>query len=268
MITKEPYICDDGRWPESSSGCCYDHNGPRCPRLCETQIRWRLDRSQHIPWWTRWDHTGQGVYQCTCLGCPSTTDEVVTTLTDLQDNIWDNGQVMLVDIARREGLVYGPNRRMQELMVERNDRVMYIIKPLNSTNGAAIESELKSVNERYARLIAEAAHEYPDEYIDDEDDDSNLGHQKEGQSGPVFLVLIVACTTVILVGMGLATYCVVQRRKLQSAVTGFEPSEEIVIGRAIPSAGAPGNPGKDAVAGAAVTVAAPTRPKNEAYELS
>jgi len=261
MITNEPYICDDGRWPESSSGCCYENNGPRCPRLCETQLLWRVDRTQHIPWWTRWDETEQGVYQCTCRGCPSTTDEATSVVADLQDNIWENGQVMLVDIARREGLVYGANRRMQELMAERNEDVLHIIELMNSTNRADIESKLSSINARYVGLITEAAHNYPDEYQEDEHPER---HQREGRSLSAFLILIVACSVVIMVGMGLATYCVVQRRKLQTPVTGFEPSEEIVIGRAIPSAVAPG---KDTVAGA-VTVAAPTRPKSEAQELS
>jgi len=272
MITANSYVCDDGKWPESSSGCCYDDtNVPACPRLCETQLQYRLDRNQNYPWWSRWDDTGKGVYQCTCLGCPSTTDEVATTISNLNDNIWDNGQVMLVDIARREGLKYGPNRRMQELMAERNEAVLYIIAPLNATNRAGIEKKVVEINSHYTALITEAAQKYEDDGWRRGQNDRDPDRDRSWSSA--FAVLVVSCTLIILIGMGLATYCVIQRRKSQSPITAFEPNDDVVIGRAVASADS-STAGKDAITGAPrmpapVTVSAPTKsPKSEVTMLS
>merc|ERR1712176_274243 len=60
------FVCDDGLWPQAHSGCCVDNvtNMVGCPKLCESERLWRLDRTRGIPWWARW-HEGPGIVaQC------------------------------------------------------------------------------------------------------------------------------------------------------------------------------------------------------------
>eukprot|EP00439_Symbiodinium_sp_Y106_P035795 s3368_g4.t1 len=167
MLTMSNYVCDDGRWPEANTGCCVSNQvttaigrNASCPALCETKFVWRLDGPGALVL-ARYSNTT--VYQCTCDGCPafddSGVDEVKRTL---EESIWDNGQVLLVDIARREGLQLGPNRKMQELMQERNELVLKASSSLTTSNRAEVETRIRDINAYYSRMIEEAARSYPD----------------------------------------------------------------------------------------------------------
>ncbi|CAE8639320.1 unnamed protein product, partial [Polarella glacialis] len=206
------YVCDDGRWPDSSSGCCVDNTTQQvgCPKLCETQFVWRLDRRQGIPWWARWNDGSGVVYQCTCGECPASTDKAIADVKQtVEESIWDNGQVMLVDIARREGMKLGPNSRMQELMAQRNVAVTEILKTYTSDNSAEAQSMINSVNIKYGALIAEAANSYPDDGSGSRDDWGPDGEQKK--TFTMFIVVIVACTVAVLCAIGAAVYCFFRR---------------------------------------------------------
>merc|ERR1719393_333932 len=101
------YVCDDGRWPESSSGCCYPEGAPEelgCPTLCEEQRLWRVDKpSGGMPWWSRYPRDNKVVPQCTCRGCPATPEDMEDKMgRTIEESLWDNGQMILMDIARRE----------------------------------------------------------------------------------------------------------------------------------------------------------------------
>jgi len=167
------HVCDDGQWPESSTGCCFTPTNSSlanssliagCPRLCETEHMWRLDRHDSTPWWTRWTPSGGAVTQCTCSGCPGTSQEGRKLLAKtVEESVWDNGQVMLVDVARREGLHLGPNYRMQELMAERNAQILRTIAFFGPLPNSETESRISSLNQYYAGLILHAARgTYPD----------------------------------------------------------------------------------------------------------
>merc|ERR550532_1898893 len=73
----------------------------------------------------------------------------------LKESVWDNGQVMLVDIARREELTLGPTRRMQELMVRRNSEILRTVEKVGNSGDAS--SQIAAINDKYGVLITAAA---------------------------------------------------------------------------------------------------------------
>lgn len=264
MLTMSNYVCDDGRWPEANTGCCVSNQvttaigrNASCPALCETKFVWRLD-GPGLPWWARYSNTT--VYQCTCDGCPafddSGVDEVKRTL---EESIWDNGQVLLVDIARREGLQLGPNRKMQELMQERNELVLKASSSLTTSNRAEVETRIQDINAYYSRMIEEAARTYPD---------IGLGAPEPGrgaEAGLSLMLAILLTLTVLLVIVLIVIVLYLMRRrntKQQTPVTAFSENDQIVIGSPV----APNQDGmkeQGVVGGAAVTVAAPTKGRSE-----
>jgi len=182
-------------------------------------------------------------------------DEVKRTL---EESIWDNGQVLLVDIARREGLQLGPNRKMQELMQERNELVLKASSSLTTSNRAEVETRIRDINAYYSRMIEEAARSYPD---------IGLGPEsaKGAETGLSLMLAILLTVTVLLVIVLIVIVLYLMRRrntKQQTPVTAFSENDQIVIGSPV----APNQDGmkeQGIVGGAAVTVAAPTKGRSE-----
>lgn len=156
------YICLDGRWPHASSGCCTNNQTGivGCPRLCESQRMWRLDRTRGIPWWARYHPQEEMIAQCTCHECPESLEGIQEVVaTTIEEDLWENGQRMLIDIARREGLDLGPNRHMQELMARRNEEIIEFTQTLavGSDMQAEIDDHIGEINQRYIRELTSAA---------------------------------------------------------------------------------------------------------------
>jgi len=263
----DSHVCDDGQWPEAASGCCKsDETGiVGCPRLCETQRVWRLDRTRTVPWWARW-YTGDGIIaQCTCVGCPESPVEKREKLKrTVEDSVWDNGQAMLVDIARREGLQLGPNRRMQELMLRRNSEIISTISQFGDSGET--DQRIGAINDRYALLITDAARQGDDEHPDG----GRLYSEgkRDEQNLEVIIAIIVSCSCVLLVAVAVATWLLIRKRKRESPISTFGGNPQVVIGNPVPpETSAATGP----MTGAPVTVAAPTKAKGSdsgAKELS
>lgn len=253
------YICDDGKFPESSSGCCRTNTSSGqtdvagCPRLCTRQQVWRVDTRdtrRFTPWWARYSEVP--VYQCTCDGCPTTFEEADGILAgEISDDIWSNGQMMLTDIARSNGLKLGANRQMQELMLERNAELQAII---GSSDGKSqpwyVSSEFDRINREYAQRIAQAAADYPD---DGSGKDVLRERGLEGQPG-----VTIALVLTILVLCGLLVCAVIAalvfRSRARTQAISVEGVEHVVIGNPVPAGASPGELGVyagTAVAGAA-----------------
>jgi len=262
------HVCNDGRWPEAASGCCKDTATQvvGCPHLCEQQRVWRLDRTSAIPWWAR-KHDGPGIIsQCTCSGCPANSSSRAVKLRQtVSESIWDNGQVMLVDVARREGLRLGPNRKMQEIMLDRNSEILRTIQAFGD-NGAS-DKMISVINGRYSQLITDAARLGDDPQGGVPFTSGSGGGRRrrgagrgegsggEGSNVAVIVAVVVTCSVAVLAAMGVATWLVLRRRRLQSPISAFEQNQQIVIGSPVPQGG-----NQDGVAaGAPVTVAAPTK---------
>jgi len=254
------HICDDGRWPEASSGCCAtNRTGGQpgviygCPKLCEEQQIHRMDGGRSIPWWSRWQPGNQVVAQCSCRDCPETTVEGLSKFgRTVEESIWDNGQIMLVDIARREGLQYGPNRAMQELMAERNDEILKLSANRDTLGFVAYDRALGGINRHYTGLIVEAAQNMgDDEYVE----------VRQGAQGReedrAFIGLIAGACTVVIVATITWAACYIARRKKLTPVTRFEQNPQVVIGN--PVINGPAGSDGSLVTGAPVTVTAPTK---------
>uniref|UniRef100_A0A7R9ZZA3 Uncharacterized protein n=1 Tax=Pyrodinium bahamense TaxID=73915 RepID=A0A7R9ZZA3_9DINO len=263
------HVCDDGRWPESSSGCCMNNatSIKGCPSMCETQRIWRLDRTRSIPWWARW-HQGEGIVaQCSCFECPdSDVARTAKFKKTVSESIWDNGQVMLVDIARREGLRLGPNRGMQELMLKRNDEITHVIEALGPTGLADVK--IAGINDRYAVLITDAARTGEDPYDLYESEGEKILEAKKRELEKNFettTIIVVVSAVVIVLAIAVATCLVLSRKNRETPITTFQENQHVVIGSPV----ADNTAMSGIMAGAPVTVAAPTKGKGDfAKDLS
>lgn len=239
------HVCDDGRWPEGSTGCCVSSltGRLRCPTLCETQRIWRLDAPSSVPVWLR-QHGGAGIIaQCTCGGCPTSDLEANMTIAQaVEGALWDNGQVLLVDIARREGLDLGPNRQMQELMAQRNDEIIQASQDYGPLPNEVTEAKIIEINDRYTSLITAAAHEYPDDDYQTQADDSSSKTDRVITRLPF---VVVACTLLIVCSIAVSTICLIKRRTAVSnrVIQLSQESPEVVIGNPV----APGSSGPHGV---------------------
>jgi len=217
-----------------------------------------MDKEDGTPWWARWNTKEGIVYQCTCGGCPdrteAATEEVKKTL---EESIWDNGQVMLVDIARREGLQLGPNRRMQLLMAERNSAISDMLKVMSNENRIEVEQRITRVNAEYASLISNAAREFPDDGGPPEEPDlEDQKTESEPEQTSVLLGILLGCALAVVCALLWAIVCLLHRRRTtETPVTGFA-NEQVVIGSPVapPDSGEAGlGKGDGVVSGAAVT---------------
>jgi hypothetical protein len=251
------FVCDDGEWPQANSGCCVDETSGDvgCPKLCEAQHIWRLDRKSGTPWWARWYDQGDAIVaQCTCDGCPSTEVNAEAKLKKtVEEGLWDNGQIMLVDIARREGLKYGPNRYMQELMVVRNAKITEIMK---TTSGSKeLDRMIAHTNRIYGRDITIAAR-----YHGDDLQTQKVVVKEEG-SHLEYIVVPIVCAVLVLCALGCC--CVMYYRgrahskRDDIGVPTFPPGDHVVVGQPVAQASEAGPEGVQS--GVPVTLTAPTK---------
>jgi len=165
----------------------------------------------------------------------------------LEDSVWDNGQMMLTDIARREGLKHGPNRQMQELMVRRNAAVLAAVA--DDGDDGRIQ-RTSAINEQYTLKITQAARMYGDDECAALT--AELNEKEEIKSTWTNGVIAAICTLALMITICTATVCILKRRK-ESPVLGFEQNQQVVIGNPVQDAQG------QAVTGSPVTVAAQTR---------
>jgi len=216
---------------------------------------YRLDAAG-VPWWAT--QSPNIVYQCTCDGCPALTEEGTKEVKQtLEESVWDNGQDLLVDIARRENLELGPNRKMQELMVRRNELVLEASKAFETGNRMEVEQRIQNINAYYTHLITDAARTYPDDGSGDEKWD-----MREAESAGLsrVLAILLSVTAALVIVLFVVILVLVRRRKKkeQTPVTAFAETDQVVIGSPVPINQSQGKD-QGVVSGAAVTVAAPTK---------
>jgi len=220
-------VCDSGDQPEANSGCCVDNvtGFLGCPKLCDSQRVWRVDGG-YRPWWARQYPSG-AVTQCSCAGCPSGLQDAQFKLErTVNGDIWHNGQMLLIDIARQEGLKYGANRKMQELVAERNLAIRNAIRdePTHTERVA----EVAEINEQYIALIRSAALAYPDLPNDERKEESDSSN-----FGPI--IVIIACASAIIVASFFASLVIrIRRKQLQTPVNAFDRGFSIVVGQPAP----------------------------------
>eukprot|EP00913_Durusdinium_trenchii_P000845 g787.t1 len=174
-----------------------------------------------IPWWATRSQTV--VYQCTCDGCPALED-VSQVKQTVEENIWDNGQDLLVDVARREGLKLGPNRKMQETG-RRDGPFTQFCKSMRLNVFKQREEEMLNQSAALAGLLA----------------------------GALGMVVVLIVVVLLLVRR--------RRREQDTPVTVIGQNETVVIGSPVPLTGQVTAATKEdgVVDGAAVTVSAPAR---------
>jgi hypothetical protein len=185
-------------------------------------------------------------------------------MTTMEDSIWENGQSMLLEIARQESLRLGPNRRMQELMVRRNDEILAYLASNNSNTGlASLDLRIEEINSRYIVDITEAARQGPDDGEGRGGSGRRHGRSRSSDNALATSLTLVSCTAVILISVCFATWLCISRKK-ETPINTFTANDHVVIGSPVIA-----DPSNGAVhEGTAVTVAAPTRKSKNPGEAS
>jgi len=130
------YVCDDESKPKAN-GCC----GSRCPSQCTNAKGYLFTHGQ----------------ECQCLGCPSSTQEARTKLTAQMASDMDaHGIQALAAISKKVGIL-GANRKMQELMNERNAEIQKAFKDHPGGVDAAWNQKAAFLIKQYRALIVAEA---------------------------------------------------------------------------------------------------------------
>jgi len=131
---------------------------------------------------------GQHGLECQCNGCPSSKDNATDKLSKtLVDDLWIHGVATLATIAKEVGIL-GANRRMQELMKERNEEIMKL-HSAGPSEGAAFQIKVDSIVAEYRELIVgeaqrfKAAGEKPEDIIKPGVSDESLLEEPQGRAG-------------------------------------------------------------------------------------
>jgi len=95
--------------------------------------------------------------ECQCLGCPKTSSAAKIKATqELTESISEHGKNALDAIASSVGIL-GPNRKMQELMKERNDKILKAFEEHEGGPDAVWEKKASAIIEEYRVLILDEA---------------------------------------------------------------------------------------------------------------
>lgn len=166
--------------------------------------------------------------------------------------MWDNGQIMLVDIARREGLKYGPNGRMQTLMVKRNEEILAVVR--TKEKRSVMDRRIAAINKRYTTEITKAAREFPDRPINNA--------KSKNQTDLTTIIVVICCAVVVTSAVACATCLILRSRRKQNDIATFQ-GDHVVVGNPV-SALPDAVPGV-VQGGTPVTVAAPMKaPRTDA----
>jgi len=249
------YVCDDGNKP-TNDGCC---PGPRvgtvgCPTMCDAG-------APHYPVHVAVGVAGQHGLECQCEGCPSTKDDSSEKLTKtLVEDLWIHGVATLATIAKEVGIL-GANRKMQELMKERNEEIMKLHSAGN-TEGPAFQAKVDSIVAEYRKLIVteaerfKAAGEKPEGVILSPGvNDESLLEEPQGRSGKGGrhgddddggMVVVIVAASVVGVGLLICLLGLVYKfgqakggKHINTAGTGdsnmvpVEGDSNVVLGRPV-----------------------------------
>jgi hypothetical protein len=182
----------------------------------------------------------------------------------LKESVWDNGQAMLVDVARREELKLGPNRKMQELMVRRNSEILRTVEVVGDSRDAS--SQIAAINDKYGVLITAAARLGEDPSLPFRSNGKGeaimIEDDRTKKEKLIFAIVIGASSVAVVCTIICASLFLVRRWKKnrrETPVQPFRESGQIVIGNPVPQGTA-----AQVTNGAPVTVSAPTKTKSVA----
>lgn len=185
----------------------------------------------------------------------------------LQDTVWENGQLLLVDIARRHSLLLGPTREMQRLIAERNARIVELITTGGDSTLQMQRGSIAEINDEYVQLITEAAKAGDD--LDERLDGGPSGRGPDGErrrrrdrrdDSPWTALAIGLCIAVTVVAVAASAFFVrrAMRKQRNGPVTNYENNPQVVVGNPVPYPGEEEAEGEDrAVDEAAVSAGAP-----------
>lgn len=222
-------------------------SGSACPQTCKRQKSIPIAEKQS--------------YECFCDGCPEDMDETRERYEKFVENeIHQNGLYILATIARHAGLKY-PNRRMKELMDERNRRIMATLKS-GKTLGQK-EKEVNQINEEYVTKIEQAALLGPDPPQEEKKKD-----EEDGPSKNVLLIIAIVALAVAVIAVVGGCYLVRKYKKASATVVkdlSVKSAEDIraaaeqlqqandnmtvVIGNPVPGGGTTGSTTQGAATG-------------------
>jgi len=126
------YLCDDGTAP-GTDGCC----GGRCPSLCSASKGYLFPHG----------------LECQCVGCPATVDDGKKKFAKTLANDMDaHGINALASISKSVGIL-GANRKMQELMEQRNLAILTAFEAHPGSVDATWNNKAATIIDEYRVLI-------------------------------------------------------------------------------------------------------------------
>jgi len=147
----------------------------------------------------------------------------------LGDGLWASGEAILADIARREGLLNGPNFRMQELMVLRNEKIHHAFM---HGDPAKAEASARAITLEYNLLITQAAREFGDV-------GGGVGGTVEDEEHGVSLAFIILCAIGVAIGAGVLLVLVCRVSGRSTTSTPIIPNSQVVVGNPVSSTDIP-----------------------------
>lgn len=270
------YVCDSEKEPLQNGCCVLNDNSLGCPLLCDS---WAPHLPQHMVAGYELQHG----WECQCMGCPNTTKAAQNKWKDaLENHLEEHGQAQLYAISKKVGIL-GPNRRMQELMYERNLAIMKAYQEHQGVPDQEFERKIQPIVEDYQKQIEAEAIRFKEN--DEQEDESGTsapeldkllgkeatggakgGTVKEGSSntGVVIGAIAAGAGFIILIGIMVMVY----KMKGKSRTARGQPNPgqsspydgdtNVVMGRPIE--------GETAAASSDATQGAPVQPGGKGQE--
>lgn len=254
------YLCDNGEAP-AANGCCEGvlpsgRIGETCPALCQSGRKYILPHGD----------------VCQCFDCPTTTTEAERLINDtfvgeatspggVSEDVWENGQTVLMDISRQEGLTPGATPQMQAMVVARNVHIRAAIARAEQDGaGSDVEREIARISAEWHAEItlcarggpeAEACNygnalEHLPDYavsepvaLDDDDDDKDDDDDRRGGKIFIPIVILIAAAVCCAGGVGVGMYLRSQKGGQQGGGGGGgatrprDGDANVVVGRPV-----------------------------------
>lgn len=241
------YLCDNLA-PPAANGCCEGvlpsgAIGETCPALCQSGRKYILPHGD----------------VCQCFDCPTTATEAEQTINEtfvgeasapggVSANVWQNGQTVLMDISRQEGLIYGATPQMQAMVVARNVQIRAAISRAEQDSASSdVEREIVRISAEWHAQIQLCARGGPEdpacnygnalEYLPDYASSEPASQDDEDDADVMmFVVIIVAAVACCFGGVVVALYLRSQKSGQQGGGATTRPMDgdaNVVVGRPV-----------------------------------
>jgi hypothetical protein len=173
--------------------------------------------------------------ECSCQGCPSNVEQTKAKYKDtLDENLFKTGNLEIARIAKQYGLI-GPNRRMQELLQERDERITTEFNAHQGLPDDTWQATMDAIIAEYTPLFRAEAERYARD--GDPTVDPVVVGSSDDDDGGIVLIIIIAAGVVVIILLVAVVYVLYSRGKARSAMQGGQRPRDgdpnVVMGRPV-----------------------------------